>query len=150
MWVLKEALCLVRSLQTTRSLSGLTRFLRWRGRRGSKLSFPDKHQVADVYQRIGEISQDPDGVPFENEVETHDHAPADAPIPERYRDHAFSLPLRRDPLNKETHRKNSVPDQTKDNEITPVEAKEPIFLPDPGDSNDCKYIHKRLTDSAIS
>jgi hypothetical protein len=132
------------------SLSSLTRLLRGCGCRQSKLAFSDKHQVADVYQRVREIGQDPDGIPFKNEVETHDHAPTDAPIPERYRNHAFTLPLGCDPLNKETHRENGVPDQTKDDEITPVQAKEPIFLADPGDSNDCKYVHKRLTDSAIS
>src|SRR5439155_8523192 len=140
MWVLKEALCLVRSLQTTRSLSGLAWFLRRRSCGQSKLAFPDKHQVADVYQRVGEIGQNPDGVPFENEVETHDHAAANAPIPERDWDHTFTLPLGCDPLNEEAHRENSVPDQTKDDEITPVEAKESIFLADPGDSDDCECV----------
>src|SRR5438552_12685153 len=130
------------------SLVNFTRLLRGRGCGKSKLAFPDKHQIADVNQRIGEIGQDPNRIPFENKVETHDHAAADAPIPERDRDHAFLLTLRREPLNQESHRENCVPDETEDDEITPVQTKEAIFLSDPGDSDDCKCVHKRLTDSA--
>src|SRR5439155_11500301 len=107
-------------------------------------------QIADVNQRIWEIGQDPNRIPFENEVETHDHAAADAPIPERDRDYTFTLPLRREPLDKESHRENGIPDETEDNEITPVQTKEAIFLSNPGDSDDCECVHKRLTDSAIA
>src|SRR5207248_9985650 len=100
--------------------------------------------------RIWEIGQDANRIPFENEVETHDHAAADAPIPKGHRDHAFFLTLGRDPLNKETNREDSVPDKAEDDEITPVQTKEAIFLSDPGDSDDCEYVHKRLTHLAIS
>src|SRR5438034_9946575 len=121
-------------------LSDFSRLLRGRSCGESKLAFPDKHQVTDVNQRIGEIGQDPNRIPFENEVETHDHAAADAPIPERHRDHAFTLPLRREPLNEKSHRENSVPDKAEDDEITPVQTKEAIFLSDPVDSDDCEYV----------
>jgi hypothetical protein len=75
------------------SLASFARLLRGRGGGQCKLAFPDKYQIADVYHRIGEIGQDADRVTLEDEVEAHDHAPGDAPIPERDRDHALALPL---------------------------------------------------------
>src|SRR5439155_15311546 len=35
----------------------------------------------------------------------------------------------------------SVPDETKDHEITPIQTKEPVFFPDPSNGNKCKCVH---------
>jgi len=47
------------------TLARFARFLRGRGSGKSKLAFPDKYQITDVYHRVGEIGQDADRVPFE-------------------------------------------------------------------------------------
>jgi hypothetical protein len=60
------------------------------------------------------------------------------------------LPFGGKPLDKETHREKSVPNETKDHEITPIQTEKAVFLPDPGDSNNCEYVHRQLTDWAIS
>ena len=74
-------------------------------------------------------------VSLENEVEAHDDTAGDAPIPERHWNHTIAPPLGGDPLHQKTHRENSVPDQAKNDKITPVQTEETMFLADPGDSD---------------
>jgi hypothetical protein len=119
------------------------------GRSESKPAFPNQHQVSNVNKRVWQISENPNGISSENKIETHEDASGNAPVPERYWNHAFALPLRREPLDKETHREKSVPYEAEDHEITPIETKEAVFFTYPGDSNNCQCVHKQLTDSAI-
>jgi hypothetical protein len=119
------------------------------GRGESKPALPNQHQIANVNERVGEIRQNANRISSENKIETHEDASGNAPVPERYWDHAFALPLRGKPLDEETHREKSVPYEAEDHEITPIETKEAVFLSDPGDSDDCDCVHKRLTGSAI-
>src|SRR4029450_5414597 len=100
-------------------------------------------QFANVDQRVGKIGENADWIALEDEVKAHDHAATDAPIPKRNRDYAFALPLRGDPLHKETHRKRGVPDQAEDNEIAPVQPKKPVLFADPCDCDKCECVHKR-------
>src|SRR5438067_3691568 len=115
--------------------------LRRRGRRECEPSFSDEHQVANVNQRIWQICENPDGVATEDEVHTHQHAAGNAPVPERYWNHTFALSLGSDPLNEKPHREKSVPDETEDHEITPIEAKKPVLFADPGDCDKCEGVH---------
>src|SRR5439155_11151960 len=124
--------------------------LRGRGGGEGEFAFPDQHQIADVNQRVRQIRQDANRIAPENEVNAHEGASGNAPVPERHRNHAFALPFGGDPLDKETHREKGVPNEAKDHEITPIQTKESVFLPDPGDSDKCEYVHKQLGDSAIS
>ena len=55
--------------------------LRRRGSGGSGLALLDQHQVPNIDQRVRKIGEDADWVAFENEVEAHDDAAADAPVP---------------------------------------------------------------------
>ena len=117
---------------------------------GGEPTFPDKHQIANVNQRVREIGQDANRIAPENEVNAHERASGNAPVPEGHRNHTFALPFGGEPLDNETHREKGVPDETKDHEITPIQTEEPIFLPDPGDGDKCECVHKQLIDSAIS
>jgi hypothetical protein len=127
------------------SLSGFARVLRGRGSGESKLAFTDQHQVANVNKRVREISQDADGIASENEVQAHERASGDAPVPERNWNYAFTLSLGCDPLNEETHREKSVPDKAENHQVTPVQAKESVFFADPGDSDKCECVHRQST-----
>src|SRR5262249_2818721 len=89
-------------------------------------------------------------VATENKVHAHEHAAGDAPVPKRDWNHTFALSLRGHPLYEKTHREKSVPDETQYHEITPIEAKKPVFFSDPSDCDKCECVHRRLTDSAIS
>ena len=116
--------------------------LRRRGGGEGKFAFPDQHQIANVNQRVWEISENSNRIAPENEVNAHKNASRDAPVPKRYRNHAFALPFGGDPLHKETHREKSVPDEAEDHEITPIEAKKPVFFADPGDCDKCECVHR--------
>lgn len=143
---------LVQDGQVFRDLSLVlfARFLRGRGGGESKPAFSDQHQIANVNHRVREIRQDANRIAPENEVNAHEGASGNAPVPERHRNHTFALPLGSEPLDKETHREKGVRNETKDHEITPIQTEEPVFLPDPGDGDDGKCIHRQLTDWAIS
>src|SRR4051794_24972995 len=55
--------------------------LRMRGSSDSRLALLDQHQVTNVNEGIGQISENADRIAFKDKVETHDHASADAPVP---------------------------------------------------------------------
>src|SRR5262249_39084385 len=63
--------------------------------------------------------------------------------------HTFALPLRGNPLDKKPHRKGEVPDKAKDNEIAPVQAKEPVFFANPGDCDKCESVHKQCDGESV-
>jgi hypothetical protein len=44
-------------------------------------------------------------------------------------------------LNKESRAENELPDKTEDNEIAPVQTKEPMSFPEPSHSDPGKRIH---------
>jgi len=92
----------------------LARMLRGCGCCESEPAFPDQHQIANVNERVRQISQNANRISSENEVKAHNYAACDAPVPERYWNHTFALPLRGHPLDKETHREKSVPDKAED------------------------------------
>ena len=117
------------------TVSRLTRALRGCCRGEGKLAPLNQDEIADVNERVRKISKDPDRVAPKNKVKTHDDAAGDAPVPKRHRDHAFALSFRGDPLHDETHRKNEIPDQAENEQITPIEAKEAMFPTDPGGSD---------------
>ena len=117
------------------------RVLRRRRRSRSRAAFSNKHQIANVYQRVRQVRQYANGVSSENKIQAHDQAASDAPIPERYRDDAFPLPFGRKPLDKKTHREKDVPDEAKDHDITPIQTEEPVFFPDPRDGDKCECVH---------
>src|SRR6266576_6964152 len=109
----------------------------------SELAFPYQHQIANVNKRVWKVSQYADGVPSENKIEAHQYASGNAPVPERDWDDTFALSLRGEPLNEETRREKSAPNETKDHEVTPIQSKKSVFLPDPGNSDECKCIHRQ-------
>jgi len=110
----------------------------------SELAFPNQHQIANVNQRVWEVSQYADGIPSENKIQAHQHASGNAPVPERDWDDTFTLSLRGEPLDKKTHREKSVPDKTKNHNITPIQTKESVFFSDPSDGDKCKCVHKQF------
>jgi hypothetical protein len=118
--------------------------LRRRGSRESELAFPYQHQIANVNERVWKVSQDTNRIASEDEVEAHERASGNAPVPERYWDDTFALSLRGEPLDKETHREKSVPDKTENHNITPIQTKESVFFSDPGDSDNGEHIHRQL------
>jgi hypothetical protein len=128
-----------------RALLYFARVLRRRGGSESKFAFPDQHQIANVNHRVRQIRQDANRIAPENEVNAHERASGNTPVPERYRNHTFALPFGGEPLDKETHREKGVPNETKDHEITPIKTEEPIFLSDPGDSNKCEHVHRQCS-----
>jgi hypothetical protein len=116
--------------------------LRRRRSSESEFAFPNQHQVSDVNKGVGEIRHDSNRIAPEDKVDAHQRASRDAPIPKRDWDNAFALSLRREPLDKETHREKSVPNKTEDHEITPIQSKKPVFFSDPGNSDECNCVHK--------
>src|SRR5437899_7990324 len=102
--------------------------LRRCGRGEGELAFSDEHQVSDVNQRVWQVRENANRIASENEIKAHKRASRDAPVPERYWNYAFALSLRGDPLYKKTHREKSVPDETENHEITPVQAEKPVFF----------------------
>src|SRR5437773_1623263 len=123
--------------------------LRRCGRGEREPPFSDEHQIANVNQRVWQICENADGVPTEDEVHAHQDAAGNAPVPERYWNHTFALPLGSDPLNEKPHREKSVPDEAKDHEITPIEAKKSVFFSDPSDSNKCERVHRRRHNQSV-
>src|SRR5215472_9807734 len=123
--------------------------LRGRGRGEREPAFSDEHQVANVNQRVWQIRENADGVATEDEVHAHEHAAGNAPVPERNWNHTFALSLRGHPLNEKPHREKSVRDEAENHEITPVEAKKPVFFSDPSDSDECKYVHRRCHNQSV-
>ena len=119
----------------------LSRMLRRRCRSRRIPAFPDKHQVTNVNKRVGQISQNPDRVTSEDKVNTHDNTAGNAPVPERDRNHAFTLSLGSDPLDKKPHREKSVSNEAQNHEVTPIETENPVFFPDPGDCDKCECVH---------
>src|SRR5206468_12374161 len=117
---------------TAKGLAGFAWVLRRRGSGESELAFPDQHQIANVNERVWKVSQDANGIPSENEINAHEDASRDAPIPERDWDHAFALSLCSEPLDKESHRENSASNEAKDHEITPIQTTEKVFLAELG------------------
>src|ERR1700730_2922231 len=115
--------------------------LRSRRRGERELAFSNEHQVTNVDKRVWQIRENAYGIATENEVHAHQHAPGNAPVPKRYWNHTFTLSLRRDPLDKKPHGEKSVPNETENHEITPIETEKPVFLPDPRDSNECECVH---------
>jgi hypothetical protein len=117
-----------------------------RRRRSGKGEFalPNEHQVADVNKRVGEIRKNPNRIASKNKVNAHEYASRNAPVPERDRDNAFTLSFRGDPLDEKPHREKSVSNEAKDHEITPIQTKKSVLLPDPGDSDECKCVHRQL------
>src|SRR6266496_5853632 len=100
--------------------------LRRRGRGEGKFALSDQHQIANVNHRVRQIRQNANRIAPENEVNAHENASGNAPVPERDRNHTFTLPLGSEPLDKETHREKGVPYEAKDHEITPIQTEEPI------------------------
>jgi hypothetical protein len=129
--------------QLTNELSRLTRVLR--RRRGSKGEFalPNQHQVTNVNKRVWQIRENPNRIASENKVNAHEHASGNAPVPERDWDDAFALSFRGEPLNEETRREKSAPNETKDHEVTPIQPEKSVFLPDPGNGDECKCVHRQ-------
>src|SRR5216117_1870455 len=119
--------------------------LRGRGRRECELAFSDEHQIANVNQRVWEISQNSNRVPPENKIKTHQHASGNAPVPERDWNHTFTLSLGGHPLDEKTHREKSVPDEAENHEITPIETEKSVLLPDPRDSDNCECVHRQCS-----
>src|SRR5437868_14256367 len=109
--------------------------LRGRGRGERELAFSDAHQVANVNQRVWQIRENANGVATEDEVHAHEHATGTAPIPKRYRNHTFALSLRGHPLYEKRHREMGVPVEPEYHEITPIQAKIPVFVSNPRDSD---------------
>jgi hypothetical protein len=64
------------------SLSGFVRLLRRSSGSERKLALPDKHQVADVNDRVRQISENADGISPEKKIQKHHDATGDAPEPE--------------------------------------------------------------------
>src|SRR4029077_20736730 len=57
----------------------LARMLGRCGRGESKPAFTNQHQIANVNQRVWEISENPNGIASENEVNAHENASGNAP-----------------------------------------------------------------------
>ena len=74
-------------------LSRFTRVLRRRRGSESELSLPNQHQISDVNHRVWQISENADRIAPENEVNAHDSASSDAPVPERDWNYALALSL---------------------------------------------------------
>jgi hypothetical protein len=124
--------------------------LRGRGSGESKLAFSDQHQIANVNKRVWEIRENTNRITPKNKVNAHENTSGDAPIPKRDWDNTFALAFRGKPLDKKTHREQGVPNEAKDHEITPIQAKESVFFADPGESNNCDCVHRQLIDSVMS
>ena len=75
------------------SLIWFARRLRGCGSGESEPAFTDQHQVANVNKGVRQISENADRIAPENEVNAHEGAAGDAPVPERNWNHAFALPL---------------------------------------------------------
>src|SRR5205807_10004533 len=58
----------------------LARILGRRGRSESKPALSDQHHIADVNERVWEISENPNRIGSENEVNAHENASGDAPV----------------------------------------------------------------------
>jgi hypothetical protein len=103
-----------------------------RRRRGSKCEFalPNQHQISNVNKRVREIRENSNRIASKNKVNAHEHATGNAPVPERDWNYAFALPLGGEPLDEETHREKSVPNEAEDHEITPIQSKKPVFFSD--------------------
>jgi hypothetical protein len=126
------------------ALSRLTRVLRRRRSSKSELALPNQHQVANVNKRVWQIRENPNRIASENEVNAHEHTSGNAPVPERDWDNAFALSFGGEPLDEETHREKSISNETKDHEVTPIQSKKSVFFPDPGNSDECKCVHRQL------
>ena len=123
--------------------------LRGRGRGKREPAFSDEHQVANVNQGIWQIRENSDRIATENKVHAHEHAAGNAPVPERYWDHTFALPFGSDPLHEKPHREKSVPYEAQNHEITPIEAKKPVFFSDPSNSDKCECVHRRGRNQSV-
>jgi len=116
-------------------LAVFARRLRRAGCGISEPTFPNQHQIADVNDRIGQISQDSNRIAPEKKIQEHDDAAGDTPVPERHRDHALALSFRCPPLDEKTHREGGGPNQAENHEIIPVEAKKTMFVAEPRRGN---------------
>src|ERR1043166_1808736 len=132
-----------------RTVPRLARTLRGRCRSERKFASLNQNEIADVNERVRQISKDADRIAPKHKVKTHDDTAGDAPAPKRHRNDAFALSFRRDPLDDETHRKNEIRDHAENDERATVETEKAMLVAEPGDGENHERVHKRLNNSAI-
>src|ERR1700719_886642 len=95
------------------------------------LTFTNQHQISNVNDRIWQISEDTDRIASKKKIKKHDDAAADAPIPKRNGNDAFTSSLRFEPLHEKAHSKGGVSNQAEDHQIVPVQTKKAMLLAGP-------------------
>jgi drug/metabolite transporter (DMT)-like permease len=72
------------------------------GLRAARLALDDQHDVADVNDVRQQLTEDDDGLAFDEAVDQGHRAARDREKPKRHRHHAFSRAFAHDPLHEET------------------------------------------------